>query len=161
MSLELARQTRKCECRQPGAGSRVSTVKPTECRSTAHPNGHSVASDRISNQEIRYDQEKRKRRSAWQSIWSVRHHPRTDHFGCQTPPDRRSPSLTQGRYYSPKSGCQTRRVGFLDHFLSACCDQPESSRILPVRLFPYEIHDARRVKKLWIKDRPPRLDSRH
>ncbi len=95
---------------------------------------------------------KRKRRSVCQSIWSVRHHPRTDQFVFQTPPDRRSPSLTRGRYYSRETGCQTRRVGFLEHFLSACLRWPESSRICPVRFFFYENHNALRVEKLSTKE---------
>lgn len=44
---------------------------------------------------------KRKRRPVWLSIWSVRHHPRTDQFVIQTPPGRRSPSLTQGPILPP------------------------------------------------------------
>ena len=66
----------------------------------------------------------------------------------------------RGRYYPPEPGCQTRRVGFLKHFLSGCLRWPESSRIRPVRIFCYENRDTMRVKKLSTKETIQRLDRR-
>jgi UDP:flavonoid glycosyltransferase YjiC (YdhE family) len=70
---------------------------------------------------------KRKRRSVWQSIWSVRHHPRTDQFGCQTPPDRRSPSLTQGPILLPRNWMSNLKCRHSERLSSAL---PKPARIL-------------------------------
>ena len=66
----------------------------------------------------------------------------------------------RGRSYPREPGCQTRSVGILEHFFSSCLMRPESSRIRPVRLFCYENHSTRRVKKLSSKECLLRLDRR-
>ncbi len=57
--IHVVGQTCYCSDCLSGAGFAANTQESTSVDPQARPNGHSVASDRISNQEIRYDQEKK------------------------------------------------------------------------------------------------------